>query len=215
MARIEDSPFGKISGTLGDMVFRRLKNGKQIAQKRPDFSQVKPSGFQQVQRNKLKTAMALLSPLKGLIRDAYQPFQKNSSGFDAAKSYIMKEAIVVKEGGYVLDYRKVMVTFGDLRIPEGVVIAVNENDEELKIDLHWEDNSHQALAYSDDELILVVYVADEGRFIYFKGLAERQALQATATFNISYASKELHLWMSFLRPHERRASPSVYLGKIV
>lgn len=197
------------------MVFRRLKNGKQIAQKRPDFSHVKPSDFQKVQRNKLKVAMTLLSPLKGLIKEAYQPFQKNTAGFDAAKSYIMKDAIVTTGDGYVLDFGKVMVTFGDLRIPEGVTIAINEIGEELKIDLHWEDNSHQALAYTDDELMLVVYVVDEGRFVYFKHLAERQAFQATATLNASYASKELYLWMSFLRPHEQRASPSVYLGKIV
>lgn len=214
MARITNSPLGSMSGSLGDLVLKKNKHGKQTLSVKPDMSGVKPSIVQKFQRSKMKVVMDFLSPLSGLMKEAYMPFRKNTSGFDAAKSYYLKEALIDTEEGYVIDYHKALITFGDLRIPEGIELSVDESAEDLKIDLHWEDNSHQAMAYPDDLLSLVIYVPEDGRFIYERNLTSRDALSASVTLLSPFKAKELQLWMAFVRPEEQRASPSVYLGRL-
>jgi hypothetical protein len=216
MAIITNNPFGGMSGKLGDVVLKKYKKtDKQLITAKPDMSRVKPSPLQKFQRSKMRLAMDFLSPLKGLIREAFMPFRKNTYGFDAAKSYFMKEALFPAEGGgYAVDYGKVLITFGDLRIPEGILIQVDETAEKLKIDLHWEDNTHQAVAYPDDRLLLVIYDMEDERFIYFKENTSRENLSGTVSLPGNYKNKELQLWMSFVRPEEQRASPSVYLGAL-
>lgn len=216
MAIITENPLGSMSGKLGDAVLKKYKKtNKQVITIKPDMSRVKPSPLQKFQRSKMKLAMDFLSPLKGLIKEAFMPFRKNTYGFDAAKSYFMKEALYpAEEGGYAIDYAKVLVTFGDLRIPEGILIDVDETSEKLNISIHWEDNTHQAVAYPDDRLLLVMNVTGRSRFIYYKNKAHRETLSATISLSRSKEPVEYQLWMAFVRPEEKRASPSVYLGTV-
>ena len=53
MAKIKLDPlFAEISGTMGDIVFRRSKNGETIISSRPRKSNAKPSEAQQAQRER-------------------------------------------------------------------------------------------------------------------------------------------------------------------
>lgn len=215
MAILKNNPFGPMTGKLGDMSLKYYKKSKkQVLSPKPDMSRVKASKLQKTQRNKMSLAMAFLSPLSGLIKEAYRPFRKEREGFDVAKSYFMKEVLIPTEEGYAVDYGKVLVTFGDLRIPEGILFDVDEDSEQLDISLHWEDNTHQAMAYPDDSLLLVVRDVEANRFIYFKNITTREALSGAVSLQSSYKTKKLHLWMAFVRPEEKRASPSVYLGAL-
>jgi len=216
MAILKSNPFGPMSGKLANMNLRYNKKTKQQQlNPNPDMSRVKPSPLQKLQRRKMSMAMAFLSPLSGLMKEAFMPFRKNKEGFDVAKSYFMKEALLPAEGGdFAIDYAKVLVTFGDLRIPEGILIDVDETIEKLEITLHWEDNTHQAMAYPDDSLLLVMNVTGRPRFFYFKNKANRDSLSVTVSLPRSKEPEEHHLWMAFVRPEEKRASPSVYLGTV-
>lgn len=215
MAILKNNPFGPMSGKVGNMTLKHYKKSKQQRLAAiPDMSGVKASKLQKIQRNKMSMAMAFLSPLSGLIKVAYRPFRKDREGFDVAKSYFMKEVLFPTEEGYAVDYGKVLVTFGDLRIPEGIQIDVDEESERLDIALQWEDNTHQAMAYPDDSLLLVVRDVEDNRFIYFKNITTRDTLSGAVSLQSSYKTKELHLWMAFVRPEEKRASASVYLGAL-
>jgi hypothetical protein len=214
MAFLENSPLGKISGKMGDLEFKVKKNGKnQVSQKRSK-TKVKPTVVQKFQRNKMKVVMEFITPLSGLMKEYYRPFRKITSGFDAAKSYYLKEALTYTGEGYAIDYAKAMITFGDLRIPEGIQLDVHEENNKVDITLNWEDNSHQAMAYPDDRLLLVLNVTGSSRFYRFKYRANRDSLSVTVSLPRSKDPEELRLWMSFVRPEEKRASPSVYLGVV-
>jgi hypothetical protein len=59
MAKVRLDPlFAGISGTLGDLVFKRTKNGETIVARRPEKSNAKPSPAQQAQRERFKLASA-------------------------------------------------------------------------------------------------------------------------------------------------------------
>ena len=59
MAKIKLDPmFAGISGTLGDLVFKRSKNGETIVSRRPVKSNAEPSPAQKAQRERFKLASA-------------------------------------------------------------------------------------------------------------------------------------------------------------
>lgn len=59
MAKVIMNPlFSGISGKIGGIVFRRLKNGKVVACLAPDVSTVEPSPAQENQREKMRQAHA-------------------------------------------------------------------------------------------------------------------------------------------------------------
>ena len=59
MAKIKLNPmFVGISGTMGDVVFKKSRSGEVIVTKRPDMSGVEPSEAQKAQRERLKFAAA-------------------------------------------------------------------------------------------------------------------------------------------------------------
>ncbi len=59
MAKAKINPMIKeLHGTLGDLVFRRTRNGETIMSRKPDMSNVKPSEAQQAHRQRFKEAVA-------------------------------------------------------------------------------------------------------------------------------------------------------------
>jgi hypothetical protein len=59
MAKIKLDPlFAGISGTMGDFVFKKSKNGQAYISRRPKKSNAKPSGAQKAQRERFKLANA-------------------------------------------------------------------------------------------------------------------------------------------------------------
>jgi hypothetical protein len=59
MAKIKLDPlFAGISGTIGDLVFKRTANGQTIVARRPRKSNAEPSPAQKAQRERFKLASA-------------------------------------------------------------------------------------------------------------------------------------------------------------
>jgi hypothetical protein len=59
MAKIKLDPlFAEISGTLGDLVFKKSRNGEAIVSRRPRKSNTEPSPAQKAQRERFRLAAA-------------------------------------------------------------------------------------------------------------------------------------------------------------
>ena len=214
MARILKSPIGELSGKAGGLVFKTGKNGNYVSSL-PVPTKKKPSAVQQLQRNKMTVVMEFLRPFQYLIKDNYFPFQQNKSGFHAAKSYYLKEAVVFQNGDYSINYPKALLSYGDLRGIKDLQIAVAANNEGFN--LQWTDNCNQAMAYPNDQLLVVCYAPEAGgirRSYYRKDLAQRADGEAFYPLGASNTSTEYHIWAGFCRPEEKRASPSMYAGSV-
>lgn len=208
MARIIKSPIGELSGKAGGLVFKTGKNGNYVSSL-PVHTNKKPSPVQQLQRNKMSVVMDFMRPFQWAFKDYYYPFQQKKSGFHAAKSYFLKEALVYEDDTYKINYSKALLTYGDLRMIEGLQITPDVEHHTLNI--QWTDNSAQAMAYPDDELLLLLYSPAHSQRPLFSKLAQR----ADASVVCDLKSKqvmEYHVWVSFYQPELQRASPSVYAG---
>lgn len=212
MARIKKSTIGELSGKAGGLVFKTGKNGTYVSSL-PTPTKNKPSAVQQLQRNKMTVVMDFLRPFQFLIKENYFPFQKNKSGFHAAKSYYLREALLLQNDQYVINYSKALLTYGDLRMVEDLQLAVAATNNGFN--LQWKDNSAQAMAYPDDELVLVCYAAGVQARYFSSQLAQRSDESAFCAFEPASNPTEYHIWVGFSRPDEKRASPSFYGGSLV
>lgn len=210
MARIVKNPLGELSGKAGELVFKNGKNGAYISS-RPGPTRKKPSAVQQLQRNKMKLVMDFLIPIQGFIKECYFPFQKATSGFHAAKSYYLKHALLFEDKSYRINYPKALISFGDLRPAEGVSLEVFPESHSFKI--NWSDNSHQAMAFPNDRLLLSCYAPETNRLFYKTNLADRKDASYTFQLDNSWEGMKVHLWTGFHQPENQRASASVYVGE--
>lgn len=209
MARITKSPIGQLSGKAGGLVFKTGKNGNYVSSL-PVHRNNKPSPVQQLQRNKMTVVMEFMRPFQNVFKEVYFPFQQDKSGFHAAKSHYLKEAVVLENGDYTIDYSKALLSFGDLRIVENLQLTPDVDNHTLTI--QWADNSKQAMAYPDDQLMVVCFAPETQQRCYFTQLAKRSDLQAVCDLGNFTTAAEFHVWVGFHQPEQQRASPSVYGG---
>lgn len=212
MARITKSPLGEFSGRVGAVVFKTGKNGNYISE-RPTPTTKKPSEVQQLQRNKMTVVMEFMILFQRVFRTVYFPFQQKKSGFHAAKSHYLKEAVVLENGKYTIDYSKALLSYGDLRMVENLQLTPDADNHSITI--QWTDNSNQAMAYPDDELIVVCYSPETNDRYFLTNLAQRAAGQVVCNLGNLNTPTEFHIWVGFHQPEKQRASPSVYGGKVV
>lgn len=208
MARIKKSAIGELSGKAGELVFKTGKYGNYVSSL-PVRRKDKPSAVQQLQRNKMTVVMEFMKSFQWAFKDYYFPFQQNKSGFHAAKSYYLQEALQFENEAYQINFSKALLTYGDLRMIEHLELTPDTTAHTLS--LQWANNSQQAMAYADDALLLLVYAPETGQRFQFLNLARRADETAVCVFN-THSITDYHLWVSFVQPEQKRASPSVYAG---
>ena len=91
MARIKLDPlFAGISGRMGDLVFRKSRNGEIIVSRRPRKSNTPPSAAQMAQRErfKLANAYAKAAPADPALRVHYEALaeETGTSAYNAART---------------------------------------------------------------------------------------------------------------------------------
>lgn len=212
MARIIKNTIGELSGKAGGLVFKTGKNGNYVSSL-PVHTKKKPSAVQQLQRNKMTLVMEFLQPFQHVFREVYFPFQQNKSGFHAAKSHYLKEAVAFENGKYTIDYSKALLGYGDLRMIKDLQITPDINTHSFTI--QWIDNSRQAMACPDDQLMVVCFAPETQQRYFFRELANRLDEQVVCNLGNYNTPAEFHIWAGFYQPEQKRASPSVYGGCFV
>lgn len=157
--------------------------------------------------------MEFMRPFQRVFKDYYFPFQQNKSGFHAAKSHYSKEALIFENGAYSINYSKALLSYGDLRMVEDLQLTPDADNHSINI--QWTDNSNQAMAYPDDELLVVCYSPQTQDRYFLKNLAQRAAGEAVCHLGNFNSPAEFHVWVGFDQPEKLRASPSVYGGKVL
>lgn len=211
MARVR-SQVVKLSGMVGGLVFYKSIYGELVRTKPVSVGKKRKSSvLQKLQQDKLPVVMTFLSPLKSLLKENMFPPGWVLPAFHWAKSYYLNEAVYYENERYHINFPKALMSLGDLRPPD--LISAHVDDTYL-IELQWQDNSDQALAYADDGLLVVLCAPEDKAILYRTDVAKRSDQAVTITLNKSWEGVETHIWAGFSQPG-KRASASVYLGSFV
>ena len=206
MAVIKNGILGGFSGKAGAVNGYRLMD--QDIMRGPRNPRVsKPTEKELANQDKFGSSQYWLKPLKEVFRIGFQGYKQNSHGFNGAKSYISKNAMVKDDAGYHVDPALALISHGSL--PFGDVAAARLG-EGFDIEFTWDYNK---CAYNDRAMV-VAYDTQNLNAVYDTGIAMRTVKKATLKLNEEFAGKEVHLYLGFVSEDRKNRSISRYLGMV-
>lgn len=204
-------PLGDFSGKIGNVVGATWR-GKAVMRSLQSSITKAPSASQLRQRDKFKTVINFLNPIKELLNITFGDTTQVKTPFNNATSYHLKEAVMDVNDTWQMLYPKVLISEGAL---QGIQQAVLKPMPNHNLQLQWADNSFQAYAYADDQLLLVVYAPALQRYAVFTDVATRQDGTATLSLPEEFTGQAIETWASFMTATGNKAALSVYLGSYV
>ena len=211
MATMNQGILGGFSGKVGAVVGSSWR-GKNVLRSAPTISTKPASVAQQKQRDKFKGVSQFLTPIKEILTETFGASVGSKSPFNNAMSYHMKEAVQQTTVGFQLEYAKVLIGKGGLCGFENPVVQMLPTH---RLQVSWDDNSTQGLAYPTDAFLIVVYAPVLQSFTYAMGDSVRETAQFTLNFEESFYGETVHLWATFYNTQLALAATSTYLGRFV
>jgi hypothetical protein len=164
-----------------------------------------PSEKEENNRNKFKTAHAWLQPLLDFLRTGFAGYGPTSEGFNAAKSYNLKNAMIQGEVMPGL----VKVSYGDLPLSEDLSVALQDN----KLHFSW-SAAYIPETSPRDQVMLLAYHPESRTAIYdVHGAFRNMGNQIMDTYN-AFLGKTVHVYAAFISADRTKQSNSQYLGAI-
>lgn len=211
MATFEKGILGGFSGKVGNVVGSRWR-GKNVMRSLPQRGNYTPTEDQLLQRERFKTVVAFLTPIKAVLSAYFGKKQGDKSTYNLATSYHLIEALTALPlGEFEINYQKVLISKGDLRGLDNPTLAAAANQ---VLNLSWVDNSGQGNALATDTLLVVVYAPSVNLFQVFDAAASRDRATTALTVPAYMAGLEVETWASFVTENGKEAAISTYLGAV-
>lgn len=206
MGRIKQGILGGFSGRVGTVVG---SNWKSVHYMRALAVNVKDSNTekQQCQRNKFLMALNFLKTITPFVRTGYQNYTQDQSAFNAAMSYVLKNAVKGCGANTSIDYNKVLVARGSLTTAKDATVTVAGN----KASYVWTDNSGAGDAKATDNALLLAYNKNKGEAVYTTSSATRAQAKAELVLPTDWSDDALALYLSFCSTDSRDVANSVCL----
>lgn len=211
MATLKQGILDGFSGKVGTVVGSTWR-GKNVLRSVPRKSTKPISVAQQRQRDKFKCVLQFLTPIKGILTQTFGANVGSKTPFNNAMSYHLKEAVKLSPTGFTMEYPKVLVGMGGLcglKLPSVQPAAAHS------LEITWEDNSKQGLAYATDNFLVVAYAPSIHSFESFMENSVRETGQCMLNFEESFYGETVHLWATFTNSSVGITATSRYLGAFV
>lgn len=159
MGRISQGILGGFSGRVGTVVGSNWKTVHYMRALAVSVNNPR-TDKQQHQRTKFGMTVAFLKAINPYIRVGYKDYTRRQSSFNAAMSYIIRNAVKGEGLNLSIDYAKVLVSRGSLMPAFNAKSTVAGN----KVTFTWTDNSGMGDARGTDVAMpLAIYLgfADE------------------------------------------------------
>ena len=208
MAIISKGILGGFSGKVGTVVGANWR-GKDIIRSVPKRSKRKPTDAQILQRMKFAKVVDFLQPIRGIINQYFGGNSGYRSRYNEATSYILKNALEMDNDLPVVVAERVLITKGDLMGLQQLTLTVGGTS--LQAD--WQNNAGQGNAETTDLVNLVGYCEENGLYLLFEEVAQRDSESITLEVPEYFEDKELDMWYFLNTEQKNKASTSMYIGK--
>ena len=211
MSVIKQGILGGFSGKTGTVIGSSWKGIAVMRGIAPSIAQPNTPA-QLAQRAKFSVAGKFLRPLIPFLRIGFRSQAVKMSGFNAAMSYNLQNALTGTYPDYDVDYTKALVTEGNLTgalNPEVTATVAGE------IGYTWEDNSDDTIALKDDKVLLVVYNPAKKRAITVIDGNTRAGGSQSITLPSTFTGDEVQCFISFANATRSVVSNSEFVGGII
>lgn len=213
MGIIQSSMLGRITGSMGNLVFYQL-NGKTVVRQKPGPRKKPASERQLYQQKAFSIGQKFVTPLRDALNFT---LKKKGSSFESGTnrtlSWLIKNAIVPEEKAPVLYPERVKISKGWLVGMDNPLAA----REGASIKITWQANAWQGSAREEDRLFVIAYAPESKRvYTVYEGAYRKSGDQL---IELPWSDPELdkvYIYAAFYAEDGcvREFSDSVCLGKI-
>jgi hypothetical protein len=210
MGTFKKGILGGFSGKVGNVIGASWRN-LDVMRSLPKKSNKLPTEIQLEQRIKFALAIGFLSPIKGIIDEAFGSTQGHKSKFNLATAYHIQEAVTGIMPNLALDFSKVVISKGELLGAKNPSLTATKVGE---LNFAWEDNSGTTLSEVDDRAVLLVYNPDKKLYVFDTMSHTRKDGAAIVVVPPAYSGDVVHCYMGYVAENGKNAATSVYLGTV-
>ena len=160
------------------------------------------------QRAKFNKAMEFLTPIKDYIRVGYKTYAVKKSAFNAAVSYVVKNAVSGSYPDIEINYQRVLVSRGDLTPPKDVAATISEHC----LTITWSDNSAEGSADATDLSMPMAYNVSKGQTVFEIAATTRSSQSVVLPLPSNWLGDTIHLYLGFISEDGMEVANSVYIG---
>jgi hypothetical protein len=211
MGKYKNGINGAFSGKVGSVV-GVTRAGVHYLRSVPDLRVDNPSEKQIRQRNVMAMISSWLKPLKALITIGFKVLSGTKTPLNEVFALISKEALIVDGNEVSIDYKKVVLSRGELLV--SFVIEILTLIDSL-LHIKWQNLNPSIYNQGNDKATFVLYNPVKEKFVTFVGVADREAEQAELKLPAEFSGDTVHCWMQYVNVDGDKVSTSAYLGEIV
>ena len=207
------NPF-KAKGRVGNVTCYQL-NGEDIMRIIPAHVSNPNTTAQSNHRTKMRLASKFLKTLNDCIKIGYQD---TSADYPAneARQYLIKNCFNITPAGPVLDYKKVMISRGEIEKPMEHSCVKDGNTAKIS----WKTLPGDSVKRQDDRAMVVMFIdqAENSKSVLLSTPARRR--DGNVSVEIPAHTVPVQVWMFFYNAEEqvgesrKKISDSVWLGTI-
>lgn len=210
MAIFLNGILGGFSGKVGTVIGSSWKGIDYMRSRATSYSNARTEA-QLDQRARFSVMGKFLRPLIPFLRIGFKNQAIKMSGFNAAMSYNLENAITGVYPAYEINYAQVLVSQGMLAEafnPAAVSTTAGE------IAFSWEDNSENGDALATDKVVLVVYNPAKKRAITLRGGNTRLSGNQIINVPASFSGDEVQCYISFQNANGSEMSNSQFVNEL-
>jgi len=211
MSTIKQGILGGFSGKTGTVIGSSWKGIAVMRGIAPSIAQPNTAAQLQ-QRAKFSVMGKFLRPLIPFLRIGFKNQAIKMSGFNAAMSYNLVNALTGTYPAYEVDYSKALVSQGNL---PGALNPEVTSTTAGEIKYTWADNSSDTNAMPDDKVLLVVYNPARWQAITVGDGNTRTGGSQTITLPSTFSGDEVQCFIAFQNANQSVLSNSQFVGGII
>jgi hypothetical protein len=205
MAIIKNGILGNFSGKAGTVVgYQLYDQGVMRGNGKARTVPFTPAELKN--QDKFATPQRWLQPITEFLRVGFKGYAKRFEGFNAAKSYLSKNAVRSNENGFYIDPALALVSYGDMDQTK-TASAVSESPGTVTFRWSEEQCEH------DDRAMFMLYDIDGG-VAEFDTAAVKRQLRTGVFISENLSGKSVHVYLAFVSEDRKRRSNSQYLGVV-
>lgn len=202
---------GSYRGRVGNIVGSSWR-GIDYIRSLPRKSSKPASPDQQAQRARFGMTTSFLKSIKDILMVGYADSKlRGKTGYNVAFQHFIQNAIVGTFPSYTIEYSLVQIAKGGLA--NLLALEVMESFPQV-LSFSWQPEVNRFNAYSDDQVIVLLYNEADNLFSAYEGAARIDAAFEVA-LPPSYTGKTIVGWTFNIHRDGKTTSNSQYIGEIV
>jgi len=208
MAKLIDGINGHIKGGVGSVVGSSWKGEPHIKAKYKKRTK-KISQKEKGNRNKFADSQFWLKPLGDFVREGFKGYTERVEGFNAAKSYLSKNAFEGEQPNVHINPALMKVSFGDLPLSNDMAVGLTAPGQ---LTFTWDPTPVDDTTPQDQVMMLAYDI--ENKVARYTTTGQFRSTGADTLNILPTKGKTWHIYMAFNGVDRTRRSNSVYLGAI-